>query len=263
MADDQNAVRRNTVPSVWTVLFFLCITLFYYQGVREILIARNVVQDILPAIIAMLAGPPAALLLVFVFKGRVSMALGAGLCAAGRLLLLLPYVDIYLVAEVLVFLGFPLAFCGFVATVNAAGTRVERRLSLIASAAVGMVLAPMLHLLLRLFEWAAVPGAAWVFAVAGLAAAGIVFARGEGTGTESVSYGTGENETAQSSTPLILLLACIPLHFLFYVFGEPEILAARCSLSYGITACGIALGASLGRLAVSRWQSVEEEWRGR
>jgi len=242
---------------MWLAVFFLCETLFYYQGIRDILISRRVVQDILPILLALPLAPVAAVLIVYAAGGRVAMVLGAVLTVIGRLLLFSPVITHYHEAEVLIFAGFPLVFIGAISLASRRSDRAKRQ-SAAAAIGAGMMLAPAVHLVLRLLEATSSVTLGILFCLLLLVSMAGVFSK-----RRIIAAGESISADGAGTAPLMILLSIIPVHFLFVVFGKPEFLASRCSLSYGVTAAGVVTALALSALAAAKWGTVSEQWKNR
>ena len=92
--------------SFWIPIAVACLTLFFYQGLRDILIGRGpVIESIMPLLKMLLIAPAGAVVLTFLWRSSASILIGSIVTIAGRLLLFSDDVQHYFTAEHLIFSG--------------------------------------------------------------------------------------------------------------------------------------------------------------
>ncbi len=257
--------EKNSKPAglgaglIWLFVLSAIHTLFFMQALRDILISPGIEEEIMPLLLTLAIAPAAAILLTYVWKHSMSLAVGVVMAVAGRLLLFFQEVNIYYAAEMLSFAGFAFFFVGTVAHVNRRSLPEKYRRSGAALVAAGIVWAPAFHLLLRGLDATYLLPLNIALCVAASAAAFAgVFRRSENEEKRSPRGAPGFGPALKSST---IVLICAPLHFLFIVFGKPEILASRSAASYGLAAFAVAVGLGAACAIAVLWESAGERTR--
>lgn len=236
----------------WAFLLAAINTLFFCQGIRDILISRDM-EIIMPLIYVLMISPPAAIVLTYLWKPGVSIAAGALAACAGRLLLFSPSVAHYYAGEYLIFSGFALFFVGIFSCINVRSLPDDSRSAGAAFAAAGMIVGAGVQLFIRQIEPAySLPLMAILCALDLFAAVAWLKIRIKYPKTENPQPASG---SAHLKT-LALLLIGIPFHFIFVVFCKPEFLASRCALPYRAEVLVVLGGLAAAALLAVKWESA-------
>ncbi len=223
------------------------------QSLRDILISPGIEDEIMPLLVTLVIAPAAAISLTYIWKHSISLAAGAAMAVAGRVLLFFQDVNIYYAAEILSFAGFAFFFVGVAAHFNRRSLPERYRGTGAALASVGTILAPAFHLLLRGLDAAYLPTLNMALCAAALAAAYAgVFGCREAGDKKNPRGAPGLGPALKSSS---MILICVPLHFLFIVFGKPEILASRSASSHSLASFAVAAGLGAASVIAMIWES--------
>jgi hypothetical protein len=234
---------------VWMLLLSGAQSLVFIQAYRDVLIAPRIEELIKPLIYTILFGPVAAAIVVRLLKAPASILFGAVVSAAGCALAMSKTMNVFLIGECLMFAG---AYIYFIALIWFIGGRLSGGAGPGAAAvAIGILAAAVTNMFLR-----RVGAGVAAFGFASLILAYFAFRRARGMPPLPAERGAGP-----ALKPFSLLLIGIPIHFIFYVFGKPEILASRCMASYGVTTVAVAAGLAAACVIALLWESAREGGR--
>ncbi|MEW6202751.1 MAG: hypothetical protein AB1546_12295 [bacterium] len=246
---------RETIEAITGYLLTLCLTFFFIQAHRDILISPGGFNAIKYIVYILLFAPLLAGVLNLLPLQGVLMFLGAAATLAGRFLLLQPSVPSYYWGEYLTIGGYIFFFVSSLMylTGKHQGSRGAR--FPIAMFTAGFISAALLHLTLRMADKVQSNGIILFLIVVG--AITLILVSVFPSGTTSSSEGAGSKKRRSIVAGFSIFLIAVPIHYIFQWMLKPELFSGVADVSYRASVIGVkaalcaAIAAAVG-FAVSR-----------
>ncbi|MFH1537536.1 MAG: hypothetical protein ABIH66_01160, partial [bacterium] len=242
MATDNNQ-HGGTLHAVAGYLLSLCLTFFYIQAFRDIVISPGGFKAVEYIVYTIAFAPLIAGFLNLIPAQRLFVLISTAAVLAGRYLLLQPSVPIYYRGEYLVLGGFGFFFVSclmLIAKRHVADGSARLSVGLFTA---GFLSAPILHLALRSTDNVQNDGIIIFMIVVGAISLLLSIFPGGKRVSANVA---GESNKPSFIAGLSIFLIAIPIHFIFQWALKPEIFAGITGASYPGTVGGVKIAICLG-----------------
>lgn len=245
MATD-NHHHGGTLHAVAGYLLSLCLTFFYIQAFRDIVISPGGFKAVEYIVYTISLAPLLAGFLNLIPAQRLFTLISAAAVLVGRYLLLQPSIPIYYRGEYLVLGGFGFFFVSYlmlIAKSHVAGEGARLPVGLFTA---GFLSAPILHLALRSADNVQNNGIIIFMIIVGAISLLLSIFR---SGKRVSANDAGESNRPSFIAGFSIFLIAIPIHFIFQWTLKPEIFSGITNVSYPGTVVGVKIAICLGVVA--------------